>query len=151
MTDIPQYRSAVYDALGRVIPDDGELRVWLDDDLEDRAAPEGWLHLITAREVCFLLLTGRIVELSLDNDLSDDQRYGKGTQVVDFLDDQFGAGDGRFLWPRDGLSVHSANPEARDTMVRAIRSRANRGLEVVESRTPGNKPLFRFAERERPR
>src|SRR5438874_494847 len=64
--DIPQYRSTVQDALGRPIPDEGELKVWLDDDVEDRAAPEGWTHLVTAREVCFLLLTGRVVELSLD-------------------------------------------------------------------------------------
>jgi len=58
---VEQYRSAVTDALGRVIPDEGELRVWLDDDVRNRTAPEGWLHLITAREVCFLLLTGRVV------------------------------------------------------------------------------------------
>jgi hypothetical protein len=130
-----------------VIPDEGELRVWLDDDLDDRQAPEGWLQLITAREVCFLLLTGRVVELSLDNDLGDDRRFGKGTQVVDFLDDRFGDDDGgRYLWPRDGIALHSANPEARDTMARAIRSRDSDRLAVTETRTAGSKPHFRFRD-----
>ena len=94
--EIGQYRSAVTDALGRVIPDEGDLRVWLDDELEDRKAPEGWVHLVTAREVCFLLLTGRVVQLSLDHDLSDDIRYGRGDQVIDFLDDQQGQFGVRF-------------------------------------------------------
>ena len=29
----------------------GELRVWLDDDFEDRAAPQGWVHVDTVAEV----------------------------------------------------------------------------------------------------
>ena len=62
--------STLKDALGRAIPDEGPLRVWLDDDLEDRRAPEGWVHLISAREAAWALLTGRVVELSLDHDLS---------------------------------------------------------------------------------
>ncbi len=85
---VAQYRSAITDALGRVIPDRGELRVWLDDNLEDRSAPEGWIHCVTAREVCFLMLTGRIVELSLDNDLDGDVRHGLGHQVIDLIVEQ---------------------------------------------------------------
>src|SRR3954471_246432 len=99
------YRTAVSDALGRPIPDDTEIRVWLDDLLDDREAPEGWVHLVTAREVCFLLLTGRVMELSLDHDLSDDQRFGKGSQVVDFLEEQENV-HRRSLWPREGITVH---------------------------------------------
>src|SRR3954454_15096453 len=106
-TQVPQYRSAAQDALGRVIPDEGDLRVWLDDDLIDGRAPEGWLHLITAREVCFLLLTGRVVELSLDHDLSDDTRFGKGVHVIDFLDQQHGE-HGLAMWPSDGITPHTA-------------------------------------------
>ena len=49
--------STLKDALGRPIPDEGPLRVWLDDDLEDRRAPEGWIHLISAREAAWVLLT----------------------------------------------------------------------------------------------
>ena len=35
-----------------------QLRVWLDDDLVDRAAPDGWMQVTTAREAIELLLTG---------------------------------------------------------------------------------------------
>ena len=99
--EIMQYRSAVTDALGRVIPDEGELRVWLDDDLVDRAAPEGWIHLISAREVAFLLLTGRVVELSLDHDLA-----GAEDDVYDGSDEA-DAPEARFLRHADHLD-HAA-------------------------------------------
>jgi len=143
---IPQYRSAVSDALGRVIPDEGDLRVWLDDDLVDRTAPERWVHLVTAREVCFLLLTGRVVELSLDHDLMDDVRFGRGSHVIDFLDDQAGR-CGRSLWPRDGIALHTANSSGRDAMERAIRSRAQLHVNVERTHTSGGKPLFLFTAR----
>ena len=141
---IDQYRSAVQDALGRPIPDEGELRVWLDDDTVDRTAPDGWIHLVTAREVCFLLPTGRVVELSLDSDLDGDVKFGQGKQVVDFLLEQ-NAIHGRALWPRDGLSVHSANPTSRDAMAQAIRTQASRFVEVEQS-SPGGQPHFQFRE-----
>ena len=140
--EIGQYRSAVTDALGRVIPDEGDLRVWLDDELEDRKAPEGWVHLVTAREVCFLLLTGRVVQLSLDHDLSDDIRYGRVDQVIDFLDDQQGQ-FGSSLWPRDGISLHTANSKGRDKMELAIKTSAGKHLLVTETR-PGGQPFFEF-------
>lgn len=129
-----------------MIPDEGELRVWLDDDLEDREAPEGWIHLISARETCFLLLTRRVVELSLDHDLSDDQRYGKGAQVIDFLDDQHGQ-HGRWLWPRDGITLHTANSPGRDDMARAIARRTGAYLDVIETFTSGTHPHFDFRPR----
>ena len=66
----------------------GDLRVWLDDDLENRAAPAGWIHVTTAREAISLLDTERVVELSLDHDLGDDERFGRGTDVVDYLAEQ---------------------------------------------------------------
>jgi hypothetical protein len=143
---VAAYRSAVLDALGRPIPDDDDLRVWLDDDLIDRAAPEGWVHLITAREVCFALLTGRVVELSLDHDLSDDTRFGRGRQVVDFLEEQQEV-HGRSLWPRDGISLHTANPAGRKQMAETIRRRASEHLEVDES-IEGGQPRFRFRPRQ---
>ncbi len=55
----------------------GELRVWLDDDLVDRAAPPGWAQVVTAGEAIAMLDSGRVVELSLDHDLGDDELYGQ--------------------------------------------------------------------------
>jgi hypothetical protein len=119
------------------------LRVWLDDDLVDRPAPEGWLHVTTAREAISLLDTERVVELSLDHDLGDDERYGRGTDVADFLAEQQEI-HGRLLWPRDGITIHSGNPYGRDAIRRTIRRHASRHLTVRESLTPGGKPMFRF-------
>ncbi len=121
----------------------GELRVWLDDDLEDRAAPEGWIHVTTAREAISLLDTERVVELSLDHDLGDDERFGRGTDVVDYLAEQQEIHD-RLLWPRDGIRIHSGNPYGRDAMRRTIRRYAARDLRVHESLSPGGHPVFRF-------
>ena len=130
------------DAAGNPIPREGELRVWLDDDLTNRVAPEGWIHLVTAREVAFLLLTGRVVELSLDNDLNGDKRNGLGHQVVDFIVDQQGAFD-KLLWPRDGIFIHTANPEERDAMLRAIEAAASANYELVVT-SPGGQPHVSF-------
>jgi len=136
---LPAFRSPVQDALGFPIPADGDLRVWLDDNLDDRRAPDGWIHLISAREVCFLLLSGRVVELSLDHDLSDDVRFGTGRQVIDFLETE--AASGNRLWPRAGIAIHSANAGGRDVMARAIRSQERRGEQVTE-RLQGGQPRF---------
>ena len=127
-----------------------EIRVWLDDDLEDRAAPEGWIHVTTAREVTELLATGSVVELSLDHDLGDDDLYGRGIDVINWLGEQQEA-CGRFLWPRDGITLHTANPYGRDTMARAIHADAGRRCEVIEGRTAGGKPIFRFERPEETR
>src|SRR5437899_2197965 len=56
---------------------DDEVRLWLDDDLVDRAAPPGWTHVTTAHEAIDLLDTERVVELSLDHDLGDDKLNGR--------------------------------------------------------------------------
>jgi hypothetical protein len=137
--EIVEYRSAIKDFVGRPIPPEGELRVWLDDDPVDREAPEGWVHVRSAREACFLLLSGRVVELSLDNDLNnscvhpddneeeiekktrqaDENLFGSGFQVLDFLEEQHFTCDNP-LWPRDGIAVHAANSNARERMERTI-------------------------------
>ena len=120
------------------------LRVWLDDDLINRRAPEGWVQVTTVAEVTKLLETGRVVELSLDHDLGDDRRHGRGLDVINYLGEQQEV-HGRMLWPRDGITLHTANAYGRDMMARAIRADAGRRQRVIESRTPGNKPVFRFA------
>jgi hypothetical protein len=156
---IDNYRSALLDALGRPIPLEGELRVWLDDDLVDREAPEGWVHARTAREACLLILTGRVVELSLDNDLSDGRRlkddgsiheddikrpvgrieFGTGYQVVEFLKEVQGT-DNAFLWPRDGINLHTANPDERDRMAQSIESLERLQGFSVERTDEGGQP-----------
>src|SRR3954447_5651930 len=85
-----------------------KIRLWLDDDLIDRAAPAGWTHVTTVAEAIELLDSGRVIELSLDHDLGDDERYGRGIDVVDFLAEEQEV-HGRVLWPRDGITLLRAN------------------------------------------
>ncbi|MGA7436097.1 MAG: cyclic-phosphate processing receiver domain-containing protein [Solirubrobacterales bacterium] len=141
MTDIPSYRTAFRDAEGRPFPREGEIRVFLDDDNEVRLAPEGWIHLRTVREVCMLILQERVIELSLDNDLDGDVACGQGYQVIDFLEELHGVED-RPLWPRDGITIHTANPEGRDTMKRAIKSLPGRLPVEVEEVSLGSRPKY---------
>ncbi|MCB0866631.1 MAG: hypothetical protein KDB58_13030 [Solirubrobacterales bacterium] len=150
MADELSDRTAFRDALDRPIPAEGPLRVWLDDDVENREAPEGWVHVITAREACMLLATGRVTELSLDHDIGvlkaggDDPRFGSGHQVVDFLDEQAGI-FGRHLWPTEVLQLHTANTKQRDSMAQALLSAERRHGVAVEELTPhGTKRRFRF-------
>lgn len=119
------------------------IRVWLDDDLVDRPAPPGWVHVTTAWEAIELLGTGRVVEISLDNDLGDDQQFGQGKDVVHWLDEQQTA-HGRILWPVEGVTLHTANPHARDQMKQTITRRASLVGEVCEELTPGGKPKLTF-------
>ena len=119
-----------------------QLRVWLDDDLEDRDAPTGWVQTTTVAQTVALLETGRVVELSLDNDLGGDE-HGEGKQVVDFIcEQQFLYG--RLLWPADGLTLHTANANARDQMARAITRYGSVHMDVHRHHTSGGKPRFTF-------
>src|SRR5947209_4916005 len=70
----------------------GELRVWLDDLLDERAAPPGWIHVTTASAAIELLDTGRVIELSLDHDLGDHESAGKGIDVLDHIAERQVAG-----------------------------------------------------------
>lgn len=124
---------------------ENESRVWLDDDLVDRAAPNGWIHVTTAWEAIELLSQGKVVELSLDHDLGDDKEFGRGIDVVNWLGEQQEVHD-RPLWPRDGISIHSANPSGRESMAKAIKADAGRRFDVSESR-PGGQPHFTFEPR----
>lgn len=122
----------------------GDLRIWLDDDLENRVAPPGWIHVTTAWNAIDLLRTGRVVELSLDHDLGNDERHGRGTDVVDFIAEEQEL-RGRRLWPRDGIRLHTANPYGRDAMRRTIRRYCKRaGIKLHESLSSEGKPVFRF-------
>ncbi len=89
------------------------------------------------------MLTGRVVELSLDNDLDGDVRHGLGHQVIDFIVEQQGV-SGSSYWPRDGITLHTANSEERDAMERSIVTNAERHLAVRKSYRPGTLPHFDF-------
>lgn len=139
MSEEINYRSAIKDFLGRPVPPEGELRVWLDDQQVVREAPEGWVHVRSAREACFLLLSGRVVELSLDNDLNnacihpddseeeiekknrraDENLFGSGFQVLDFLEEQHFVCDNP-LWPKNGIAFHTANSSAEKRMIQSV-------------------------------
>jgi hypothetical protein len=121
----------------------GELRVWLDDLLDDRAAPPGWIHVTTARAAIALIDRGQVVELSLDHDLGDDAKAGKGVHVVDHLAEQQVVA-GRDLWPRDGITIHSANAAGRDQMARTIERYAGERHTVTRTISATGKPRFTF-------
>lgn len=130
------------EAVASAVSASGELRVWLDDDLEDRKAWDGWVHVTTVKQAIALLDTERVVELSLDNDLGGDE-FGEGKHVVDYLCKQHFLYD-QLLWPRDGITLHTANASARDQMARAIERYAARDLLVKRDLTSGGKTRFGF-------
>ena len=94
------------------------VRVWLDDDPVDRAAPAGWTHVFTASEAIALLDRGDVKALSLDHDLGDDDAHGTGYDVVLWLAEQSEA-HGRDLWPAH-VEIHSANFSASPRMAGVI-------------------------------
>ncbi len=122
---------------------DRELRVWLEDYYVGPTAPEGWIQVRTAHEAIDLLDTGRVVELGLDPDLGDDLIFGRGLDVVDWIAERQES-EGRLLWPRDGITVHSEDRASREAMRRAIWADASRRLRVIEARTADGNPRFLF-------
>ena len=87
------------------------LRLWLDDE---RPAPEGWVWCRSVNAAISLLSCAPVSYASLDHDLGD-YRYdgGDGTAFVDWMAEND-------CWPSDGVSVHSANPVGRQTMIATI-------------------------------
>jgi hypothetical protein len=83
-----------------------------------------------------------VVALSLDHDLGDDERFGRGIDIVNWLGEQQEVHD-RPLWPEEGITLHTANPYGRDAMARAIKADAGRRFRVAEYRTSHNQPVFR--------
>ena len=68
-------------------------------------------------EVIALLETGKVLELSLDHDLGDDER-GTGYDVVLWIEEAVAMNG--FIPPK--IAVHSANSSAREKMLAGIRS-----------------------------
>lgn len=98
------------------LPSPQGLRVFLDDE---RPTPEGWVRTYWPDEVIALLESGRVVELSLDHDLGDDER-GTGYDVILWLEEAVVLRG--FSPPK--VHVHSANAVAR------LRMQA--GIEAIE-------------------
>jgi 5'-deoxynucleotidase YfbR-like HD superfamily hydrolase len=123
------------------VPDAGDLRVWLDDDLVDRQPDAGWVHVTSAWEATALLGTGRVVELSLDHDLGEPHseqaaRVGTGDDVVAWLQRRARSYES---WPAD-VRLHTASGAGRERMRLGIRT-ALRERQVTE-RAAGAKVHF---------
>jgi hypothetical protein len=90
------------------------MKVFLDDL---RPTPEGWHRTYTAAQTILLLKTRLVSELSLDNDLGDDQP--EGYTVLDWLEEKVFF-DSTFPIPE--IAIHSSNAARQEYMQRAIAS-----------------------------
>jgi len=81
------------------------VRVFLDDDDQYRQTPDGWIRVHTYEEAVEALKTGRVEEISLDNDLGT---IKEGYDVAKWIEQQ--VFETTFRPPK--IWVHSANPVA---------------------------------------
>ena len=97
------------------------IKLWLDDIREPwRFGCLGWHWVTTAEDAIALLSTGRVIEASLDHDLSEMATIGilqpgekTGYTVVCWMEDNN-------VWPKDGVRVHSLNPIGKKRMEQII-------------------------------
>ena len=90
------------------------MKVFLDDE---RTPPQGWTPARWPEDAIRLLQSGRVDELSLDHDLGDDE-HGTGYDVVLWIEEQVATAN----FEPPSITVHSANPSARQKMEAGIRS-----------------------------
>lgn len=84
-------------------------KLWLDDI---RKAPSGWRHIYTVESMIQILnLSQDIEEVSLDNDLGNDET--EGYKVLDWMEEQVVFSD--YIPPK--INIHSANPVAVARMI----------------------------------
>lgn len=88
------------------------MKVFLDDE---RVAPVGWVQVRWPNEAIGHLATGKVVHLSLDHDLGDDQR-GTGYDVLLWIEEEVILR--QFVPPE--ITIHTANPAARQRMLAAV-------------------------------
>ncbi len=94
------------------------MTVWLDDKLESyRPAPAGWVGVKTAQEAIALLRTGKVEELSLDNDLGDEAIAGSGFDVLEWLETETAM---HGFVPPPTIVVHGADESVYPKMLHAI-------------------------------
>lgn len=104
-----------------------EHRLWVDDE---RPAPEDWYWAKTSIDgIAFLELAAysgwTVVEVSLDHDLGidpDTEIEDNGFKVLDWIIEN-GA------WPTV-LTIHTANPPARERMLRAANATAPESVDI---------------------
>ena len=105
------------------------VRLWLDDirDPEHHGCI-GWTWAKTAQEAIAILATGRVVQASLDHDLTITQTLGMsdkedtGYTVACWMAEHG-------VWPSEGTRCHSMNPAGRQRIEAVIR-KANIPLHV---------------------
>jgi hypothetical protein len=101
------------------------VKVYLDDE---RVTPVGWHRVYWPDEAIALLENGKVMEISLDHDLGDDER-GTGYDVVLWIEEAVITRG--FSPPK--ISVHSANSSARLKMEMGIQSIQRRAEEAHNS------------------
>ena len=99
-------------------------KLWLDDDLVHRVAPDGWTHVQTVEDAIQVLETQPVSHLSLDHDLGENQKTGY--DLVKWIEERYFVQD---IKPPE-MKIHSANPVGRDNMMAAI-SNINRVMRSV--------------------
>ncbi|KKL92173.1 hypothetical protein LCGC14_1887340 [marine sediment metagenome] len=85
------------------------MKIFLDDI---REAPEGWTRVHTYEEAIEGLKTGKVEQISLDNDLGTEK---EGYDVAKWIEQQ--TFETNFRPPK--IWVHSANPVAINNILRA--------------------------------
>lgn len=89
------------------------MKLWLDDV---RLPPDGWKWAKTADEAIAYLLTGLVVELSLDHDLGPEEA-GTGYDVITWIEEMTYVSG---FNPPATIKIHSANLVGRANMQRSI-------------------------------
>lgn len=90
------------------------MKLWLDDYRDPvKLGLAGWIWVKTAQDAISYLKTGLVEEASLDHDLGL-VNCGTGYDVILFLEEN------PYLWPVNGVLVHSRNPVAKKRMEMVI-------------------------------
>lgn len=92
------------------------MKLWLDDI---RPMPTDYdAHVTTAMEAIFYLKTNKISHISLDHDLGDDNHFGTGCDVANWIEESAYNGTLKKLtW-----YIHSANPVGRKRIEQALKN-----------------------------
>lgn len=93
--------------------EDFKMRVWLDDI---KPAPDGWIRVKTAAEAISLLENYEVDEISLDNDLGENQP--EGYFVAEYIEER--VLNNNLTPPK--IHIHTAKPINRKRMEQIIKN-----------------------------